>query len=868
MIFNGSLSALSLRTKLVWLVVACITPACLAAAFMAFESYHRERASIERDLLLTTRTLKLAVDRDIASIRASLQALAISPYLKSGDLSSFHLQARDTAQAYDGAHILLADAQGHQIINTSRLFGEVLAKRDAMDIVQHIFSGTEFHVSDFWKGDIGEQPTVSVDVPVMRDGRVAYDLAMVLALPRFNAILHSQNLPPGWMAGIFDREGILLARTHAADKLVGRRGVAVLVERMNEVPEGVVELVTLDRIPSSVGFSRSAVTGWRAGISVSTAVLTENLRHALWLTAAIACGLLAVGLGLAWMISRQIALAVQALIAPAVAVGEGRPVTVPRLGFKEADRVGRALVRASALLLLRSTQRDQAEAVAAERSADLVRSNELLARAKAAAEAANLAKSAFLANMSHEIRTPMNAILGFTQLLQRSTTLARSDHEYLEVIHRSGRNLLALINDVLEMSKIEAGRAEFAPKSFDLHALFDDLECMFRLPANAKGLQWEVVKAPDLTHRIVTDEGKFRQILINLLANAMKFTEKGGVVLRARVAQPVEEGQAVGTAGGQRLVVEVEDTGVGIAAAELGSLFDPFRQTASGLEKGGTGLGLAISRRHLWLMGGDITVASTPGQGTTFRLALPFQAAPAAEVERPERVRRVLGLSGGQGEVRILIVDDKPDNRLFLTRLLEPLGFVLRQAANGAEAIACWQEWHPRLIIMDIIMPVMDGREATRRIKALPEGRDVVIVALSASAFEEDREAVLATGADDFLRKPIAAEELVAVIGRHLKVTYEYGEEAGAAGAAIEARDDQIDRDLVAAFPAELLVAMKHAVFRCDYAQMIALIDRLPPEHGGAAFGLRRLTTGFDWDRLEWLFDPAGAGHDTSERKD
>jgi len=369
----------------------------------------------------------------------------------------------------------------------------------------------------------------------------------------------------------------------------------------------------------------------------------------------------------------------------------------------------------------------------------------------------------------------------------------------------------------------------------------DDVENMFRVPADAKGLQWEVKKTEQLPRHIVTDESKLRQILINLVGNALKFTEAGGVVLWADA-----------TAQGSdrlRLVIEVKDTGVGISAAELGWLFDAFRQTASGAARGGTGLGLAISRSHARLMGGDITVASVLGRGSVFRLELPIQEVARANVEIAEPRHRVRGIRPGHNVISILIVDDKPDNRLYLTRLLEPLGFVLRQATNGCEAIAVWQEWRPRLILMDIVMPLMDGREATRRIKAMPEGQEVVIVALSASAFEADREAVMAIGADDFLRKPVTAEDLLPIIGRHLNIEYDYAEETEEPVAIVP--KFCLDPEMRSRFPSETLEAMREAVYRSDDTAFISLIDDLPPELDDIGAALRHAVRKFDWDSLE-----------------
>ncbi len=543
---------------------------------------------------------------------------------------------------------------------------------------------------------------------------------------------------------------------------------------------------------------------------------------------------------LAWLISRSIAGPVAAMTTALTDLANGQMHTlIPGRG--RSDEIG-AMATAAEVFKLKADElvqhKEHLEDMVKERTA-------ALEVALVRAEAANQAKSIFLANMSHEIRTPMNAILGFAQIMQRSASLGEMDRENLGVIHRSGRNLLALINDILEMSKIEAGRIECTPKPLNLHAVLDDLGSMFRVPAQAKDLQWEVIKMPKLPQKIVADEGKLRRILINLIGNAIKFTERGGVVLRACAA--TRKDNLV------QLVIDVEDTGAGISANEAVSLFSPFKQTSTGLEKGGTGLGLAISRRQARLMDGDITVSSTPGQGSVFHLELPVQEADTCDPGKADPPQQIIGLRPDQKKTSILIVDDKPDNRLYLMRLLEPLGFSLRQAANGREAISHWQEWHPHLILMDILMPLMDGKEATCRIKAQPEGRDVVIVALSASAFEEDREAVMATGADDFLRKPIPTEDLLAVIGRHLNVEYEYAADAEAAPPHDASPAAALTPDMIGALAIELREAMAGAVLRSDDMQMMHLIDRLGPDQRQLASGLRRLVAQFDWSSLERL---------------
>ncbi|MGQ9873448.1 ATP-binding protein [Leptodesmis sp.] len=336
-----------------------------------------------------------------------------------------------------------------------------------------------------------------------------------------------------------------------------------------------------------------------------------------------------------------------------------------------------------------------------------------LREAKEIADAANRAKSEFLANMSHELRTPLNAILGFTQLMHRDRSLTREHQEYIEIISRSGEHLLALINNVLEMSKIEAGRVTLNEGNVDLARLLDNLEAMLQLRAQSKRLSLVVERSPVLPRYIRTDEGKLNQVLINLLSNAIKFTQQGRVTLRVNVADSWQRHLLPDTT---TLYFEVEDTGSGILPEEIDHLFEAFSQTEIGLKATeGTGLGLAISQKFVQLMGGQISVDSRIGQGSTFAFTIQVMVIAEAPVEKPAAiVGKVIGVANNQPPCRILIADDDPTNRLLLNKLLKRLNFEVREANNGQEAIAQWQAWHPHLIWMDMQMPEMDGYEATR----------------------------------------------------------------------------------------------------------------------------------------------------------
>jgi CheY-like chemotaxis protein len=396
-----------------------------------------------------------------------------------------------------------------------------------------------------------------------------------------------------------------------------------------------------------------------------------------------------------------------------------------------------------------------------------------LEQSKEAAEAASQAKSVFLANMSHEFRTPLNAILGFTQIMTRDKRLAEDQRENVEIIHASSEHLLGLINDVLEMSKIEAGRMTLNPKNFDLHHLLESLEEIFALRAASKGVALHLELSPQVPPFIRADEGKLRQVLMNLLGNAVKFTQQGAILLR------VKRCDAGGTQASPTACIrfEVEDSGPGIAADEIDKIFMPFVQTTVGKKSPeGTGLGLSISQQFVQLMGGEIQAHSQVDQGSTFWFDLPVEVSEASELETPPPTRQVVSLEAGQPVYRLLIVDDQEVNRRLLTKVFTPVGFEVREAGDGQQAVEIWETWQPHLIWMDMRMPVMDGYEATRRIKATTRGQATIIVALTASGLEEEKSVILSEGCDDYMRKPFLEQDLFAMMAKHLGVRYVYQE--------------------------------------------------------------------------------------------
>ena len=470
------------------------------------------------------------------------------------------------------------------------------------------------------------------------------------------------------------------------------------------------------------------------------------------------------------------------------------------------------------------------------RTHELRQSNQQLVEAKNAAEAANQSKTVFLANVSHELRTPLNAILGFTQLLQRSEEIVPEDQEYLDIIYQSGRHLLNLINDVLEMSKIEAGQMVVNKSQVDLHQLLNSLRSMFTNRAESKGLALLVQYAENVPQYVLSDERKLTQILINLLNNGLKFTHMGYVALNV-TSQPDGE-EAV------RVRFEVRDTGVGIATQEQALLFRPFTQTSSGQQaQEGTGLGLALSQQLVRLLGGEMTLESKVGQGSVFAFTLRVErAAPPETPSQPlEAHPQVVGLAVGQPSYRILVVEDRRENRMLLTALLGAVGFEVQTAADGREGLETALVWEPHLVLMDIRMPVMDGYEATQQLKQLLEPCPP-IVAISAGAFDSERSRALAAGCDDFIPKPFDEEELWRVLHTHLGVQFAYA-------SAPTAEKTAVPVPLSAAHLQELdeqwRTALYQAAITADQQKMLQLIGLIQHDYPQTAEHLTLLVRQF-----------------------
>lgn len=460
--------------------------------------------------------------------------------------------------------------------------------------------------------------------------------------------------------------------------------------------------------------------------------------------------------------------------------------------------------------------------------------------AKESAEAANRSKSIFLANMSHEIRTPMNAILGFTQIILRDPLITSKQKQQLQTVNTSGEHLLALINDILEMSKIEVGKITVNSSEFDVYEFIKEIEAMFRLRTDIKNLNF-IVETEDLPRYLITDENKLRQTFINLLGNAIKFTEYGGIAWRI---QCVKEGDSM------YLRSDIEDSGLGIAKEQIDLLFNAFVQTESGTKVGGTGLGLAISKKFANLLEGDITVKSEKGTGSCFSLKIKVKEGTGVAPKNAINKRNIIGIKSDFNKNKVLIVDDKFKNREVLKGMLSFLNFNIDEAVNGRDAIIKAEQWKPDIILMDMRMPIMDGYEAISVIKANDKIKNIPIVAVTASAFDEERKKILELGVDDFLRKPFKDYEVYNSIGKCLGIEYIY-------------EDEEIKQEMMAEitsndlkiFTEEFLNELKEATMTADFAKLMELIDRSSETSKEIAVKLHEFASNYQYDELIELLE-------------
>ncbi len=731
----------SLQFWLNWLVVGCIVPAALAAGFLIVQSHERERASLERDMIGTARALMQAVDADINGFHQILQTLAVSRTLTTGDLRGFYDEAQALLKSQVASNFVVHDRTGQQLVNTVRPFGAPLPRETGSMVTRALETGKP-QISDLFRGPATGRLVLGTTAPVFVDGEIRYLVGMGMFSERLGEVLRRQKIPAGWIVSILDRTGTIGARTENQDEFVGRKGAPELLEQAAAAEEGTYVILDAGGEPILGAFSRSPRTGWMIAFAVPASVVTAGLRQALLVNVGLALLLLLLGALFARRIGRRVAHSLDALAAPALALGAGEKVAVPPVEIREADELGRSLARAADLIETRAQERDEAE-----------RNERRMLVQKQAADDANRAKSEFLALMSQELRTPMNAIVGFSQLLEgrHYGQLTDKQKEFVDQIGFSGRYLLELINDILDLSKIEAGRLAVSMEYVDVMPLIKSVVATLSQAAARVNISIVPGNFGHDMPPVHADRVRLAQILLNLGSNAIKYNRPRGTV---RFSYERHD---------DRVRIAVTDTGPGIPAARQAELFQLFsRLGAENRAVEGSGVGLALSRKLIELMGGTIGFSSVPGEGSCFWVDVPVFV-----IARSTKTAADTPLPDGphHSGFSLLCVEDNPASLALVRDILATLKDVtLIEATDGASALALAQQHRPDIILLDIHLPDMSGHEVLQRLKTNPELAEIPVLALSAGALPRDIARGLESGFFRYLTKPIEVRGFLAAI--------------------------------------------------------------------------------------------------------
>ncbi len=691
----------TIRGTLIWMVIVCLLPAWVGMAVLIQSIYQRERDRAAQNTMQTARALVQAVDRQLAVARTAAEVLSKSAALQAGDLAAFHSRASEIVRQIPGNNMVLTDESGQQLLNTLVPYGDPLPMHGNDPNLRAVFATGRPSTSDLFIGPVARRPLVAVEVPVFRDGRVKYALAIALFSDRLGELLERQDLPPGWIASIFDSSGTIVARTHSPATFVGHAGSPALTRMMAQQASGFLEAPTLEGLPVYAAFSRSEVSRWAVAIGVPAAELDHDLYLFLWLSCAGALFLLAVGIALAGYQSRRMASAVQALVEPAMAFGRGEAPRIPRLRIREIDQAAQALGRAFDILQRRTDERDKAEHEK-KIAEDAARAMKIAAEEKVRQTQKLETIGQLTGGIAHDFNNILTVITGTIDIL----TNAVADRPKLAAVARMISEAADRGSELTQRLLAFARKQPLQPRRTDVNALIVDTAKLLR-PTLGEHVEIEAMLEPALWPALV-DRSQLSTALLNLAVNARDAMPEGGKLTLETDNVVLDEVYAAANPDahpGPYVLIAVSDTGSGIPAAIRDKVFEPFFTTK---EVGkGTGLGLSMVYGFVRQSDGHIKIYSEEGQGATIRLYFPrIEHAAASDTESPALAPLPMG-----GET-ILVVEDDALVRDYVIAQLASLGYGTLAAANGAEALALVeQETTFDLLFTDVIMPGMNGRQ-------------------------------------------------------------------------------------------------------------------------------------------------------------
>jgi two-component system sensor histidine kinase/response regulator len=735
----------TIRFWLKCLVIGCLLPATLGFALILAISYQQQRSGIERHTVATARALMQAVDAELYGPQSALQILAASQRLSSGDLAGFYRQASDALPNVGGNYISVTDSTGQELLNTLRPFGEPLPRDSLSSRTRQVFETGKPTISDLFTVPTSGASAISLEVPVFSGGKVAHTLAMGIFADRLGEFLRQQNLPPDWIAEIFDSGGTIAARTHGADHFVGGTGSSSLLRRTADVSEGVTTAESPEGIPIWTAFNRSPRSGWAIGIGIPRASLTGNLWRPLGFGAAVMLVLLTLSGWMARAIGIKISRSIRSLHTAALALGTPELLSIPVSEIVEVNDVSRTLMDVSRSIGERVVEREQGELAA-----------RAMVAAKHSADDASRATSEFLASMSHEVRTPLNAISGFAQLLSQSGQVLGPEQRtrYAASILEASVRLGKIIDDVLDMASSEAGHVDVNCEVLDCLEIMTEVNRAIEVSARKSGIMFTVDTSGNLPS-IVADRRRLIQILRNVASNAIQYNVESGWVLMTAIPY------------GDVVRFVVRDTGKGIAAALHGEVFQPFNRLGAELtEEEGTGLGLTISRRFVEAMNGKIGFESAQGEGSKFWVEMPVASEAAAET------RRVPSLFAAMADTRrtILYIEDKLPNVELMRAIIEDLNntrFIDAQTVKEGLRIA--RSVKPDLVITDIHLPDGKGFDVLRGLRHDSRTEQIPVIALTADAMSTNLHNMALAGFNHILTKPFQIQDLLNIVQARLE---------------------------------------------------------------------------------------------------